>query len=241
MIKSLSDSVCGLRSWSMAWWRTHWSWNLFLSPDGYRGLSQPSPADDRDHLAARGFERGGGRKICDHSAGTWAGWYAGLEHVRSQSLFGLSDIKCYFRWESTITPHGQEVINRCNSWPAARCAGAVSPPGNAIGEVFRYTLSGPGYTLQELKTAQDWVLERQFKQVPGVIDVVSFGGESKQYHVEADPFRMRARALRLNQLQGAIKVRIRTSAVSACRSASSPIRFAESVFYGMYMISKTSS
>ena len=61
-------------------------------------------------------------------------------------------------------------------------------PWNAIGEVFRYRVVGKGYTLKDLKTAEDWILERQFKQVQGVIDVTSYGGETKQYHVEVDPY-----------------------------------------------------
>ena len=64
-------------------------------------------------------------------------------------------------------------------------------PWNAIGEVFRYRVVGKGYSLKDLKTAEDWVLERQFKQVPGVIDVTSYGGETKQYHVQVDPYRLR--------------------------------------------------
>ncbi|MGH7280553.1 MAG: efflux RND transporter permease subunit, partial [Polyangiaceae bacterium] len=73
-------------------------------------------------------------------------------------------------------------------------------PWNAIGEVFRYSVVGKGYTLQELKTAEDWVLERQFKQVPGVIDVVSFGGETKQYHVGLDPFRLQGQHVTLDDV-----------------------------------------
>jgi cobalt-zinc-cadmium resistance protein CzcA len=51
-----------------------------------------------------------------------------------------------------------------------------------------------------LKTAQDWILERQFRQVPGVIDVVGFGGETKEFHVDVDPYRLKGHGLALNQL-----------------------------------------
>ncbi len=78
-------------------------------------------------------------------------------------------------------------------------------PWNAIGEVFRYRVVGKGYTLKDLKTAEDWILERQFKQVQGVIDVTSYGGETKQYHVEVDPFRLRGHGVTLNQLTSAIQ------------------------------------
>src|SRR5216684_3973586 len=127
-----------------------------------------------------------------------------LQHIRSQSLFGLSDVKCYFDWTPSYVEAQQRVINRLQfiSLP-----GGVTPqlsPWNAIGEVYRYLLRGPGYSLAELKTAQDWVLEKQFKQVPGVIDVVGFGGEIKQYHVEVDPYRLKGQNLTLSQLNAAI-------------------------------------
>ena len=65
----------------------------------------------------------------------------------------------------------------------ARSASCVAARG---GDVFRDELRGKGHSLRELKTAQDWILERQFKQVPGAVDVVSFGGETKQYQVNVD-------------------------------------------------------
>jgi len=73
-------------------------------------------------------------------------------------------------------------------------------PWSAVGEIFRYTVKGPGYSLAELKTAQDFILERQFRQVPGVVDVVGFGGETKEYHVDVDPYRLKGHALTLAQL-----------------------------------------
>jgi len=128
----------------------------------------------------------------------------GLDHVRSQSLFGLSDVKCYFEWGTSYKDGRQEVINRLQFAPLPNGTLAQISPWNAIGEIFRYRLVGNGYSLQDLKAAQDWVLERQFKQVPGVIDVVSFGGLTKEYHVEADPNRLRAYGITLAQLNAAI-------------------------------------
>jgi len=129
----------------------------------------------------------------------------GLEHTRSQSLFGLADVKCYFRWGTTYEAARQEVLNRLNMIQLPEGVQAQISPWNAIGEVFRYELKGKGHSLRELKTAQDWILERQFKQVPGVVDVVSFGGETKQYQVNVDPFRLRAYGVNLDQLMGAIQ------------------------------------
>ena len=125
----------------------------------------------------------------------------GLKHVRSQSLFGLSDVKCYFDWSVKYYDARQEVINRLQFVPLPTPAGQASlSPWNAIGEVFRYRITGKGYSVRDLKTAEDWMLERQFKQVPGVIDVVSFGGETKQYQVGIDPYRLRGHGTTLQQL-----------------------------------------
>src|SRR5438552_13214705 len=126
----------------------------------------------------------------------------GLDHIRSQSLFGLSDVKCYFNWETDYYTAQQRVINRLQfmSLPAQ----PQLSPWNAIGEIFRYRVAGKGYSLTELKTAQDWILEKQFRQVPGVIDVVGFGGLTKQYHVDIDPYRLRGQGLSLKQVMEAI-------------------------------------
>jgi cobalt-zinc-cadmium resistance protein CzcA len=128
----------------------------------------------------------------------------GLDHIRSQSIFGLSDVKCYFKWGYEYKDVRQEVINRIQfvTLPAG-LQGQLSP-WNAIGEIFRYTLAGKGYTLADLKTAEDWIMERQWRQVDGVIDVTSYGGETKEYHVEVDPFRLRGQGVTLQQVMTAL-------------------------------------
>jgi cobalt-zinc-cadmium resistance protein CzcA len=128
----------------------------------------------------------------------------GLDHIRSQSLFELSDVKCYFKWGIDYWAARQEVINRLQFISLPNAIQAQLSPWNAIGEVFRYILRGKGYTLKDLKAVEDFTLERQWKQVPGVIDVTSYGGETKEYHVEVDPYRMRARGISLSQLTAAI-------------------------------------
>jgi heavy metal efflux system protein len=124
----------------------------------------------------------------------------GLDHIRTQSLFGLTDVKCYFRWGTDYWAARQEVINRLQFVQLPAGVTAQLSPWNAIGEVFRYNLVGKGYSLLDLKTAEDWILERQWKQVPGVIDVTSFGGLTKEYHVEVDPYELKARGVTLAQL-----------------------------------------
>ena len=128
----------------------------------------------------------------------------GLDHVRSQSLYALTDVKCYFTWGTSYEAARQEVINRLQFIQLPPGVQAQLSPSNAIGEVYRFNVRGKGYGLQELKTAADWILVRQFKQVPGVVDVVTFGGETKEYHVEVDPYRLRARGISLAQLMQSI-------------------------------------
>src|SRR5215831_3180096 len=111
----------------------------------------------------------------------------GLDHIRSISLFGLTDIKCYFKYETDYNYDRQETLNRLQMAPLPQGVQPELSPTSAVGEIYRYQLTGPGYSLMDLKTAQDWILERQFKQVPGVIDVVSFGGQTKEFHVDLDP------------------------------------------------------
>jgi cobalt-zinc-cadmium resistance protein CzcA len=129
----------------------------------------------------------------------------GLDHVRSQSLFGLSDVKCYFTWALNYKDARQEVVNRIQFVHLPEGMEPELSPWNAIGEIVRYRVRGKGYSRADLKTAEDWILERQFKQVPGVIDVVGFGGETKQYHVEVDPYRMLGNRVTLDNLIHAVQ------------------------------------
>lgn len=110
-----------------------------------------------------------------------------LDHLRSISLFGLTDIRCYFAYGADYYFSRQEVLNRLQLTALPAGVQPTLSPESAIGEIYRYELRGDGYSLMDLKTTQDWVLERKFKQVPGVIDVVGFGGHTKQFHVELDP------------------------------------------------------
>jgi heavy metal efflux system protein len=123
-----------------------------------------------------------------------------LDHIRSQSLFGLSDVKVYFNWTPDYYAAQQRVLNRLSF---VNLPGGLTPqlsPWSAIGELYRYQLVGSGYSLEELKTAQDWIMEKQWRLVPGVIDVVSFGGLTKQYQVELDPFRLKGQGVTLPQV-----------------------------------------
>ncbi len=130
-----------------------------------------------------------------------------LTSVRSTSLFGLSDVRVQFNFNYTYEQALQQVLNRL-----AQIDGlpdSVHPtisPLSPIGEIMRYRLVGPpGFGLADLKTLQDWVLNRRFKRLPGVVDVTSFGGLSKSYSVSIDLRRMVAYQLTLPQVVSAIR------------------------------------
>jgi len=110
-----------------------------------------------------------------------------LEYVRSTTIFGLSDVKLYFSYGSDYYWDRQEALNRLQlvSLPSG-----VSPqlsPESPVGEIYRYRLEGPGYSLNELKATQDWFVTREIKQVSGIVDVVGFGGTTRQYIADIDP------------------------------------------------------
>src|SRR6266704_5510441 len=128
----------------------------------------------------------------------------GLDHIRSISLFGLADIKCYFKYETDYNFDRQEVLNRLQMVQLPPGVQPQLSPTSAVGEIYRYQLVGQGHSLMDLKVAQDWILERQFKQVPGVIDVVSFGGPTKEYHVDLDPNKLVAFNVSISQVLAAL-------------------------------------
>src|SRR5438552_3443943 len=128
----------------------------------------------------------------------------GLDHLRSISLFGLTDIKCYFKYDTDYNFDRQEVLNRLQMVQLPPGVQPQLSPTSAVGEIYRYQLVGQRHSLMDLKVAQDWILERQFKQVPGVIDVVSFGGQTKEFHVELDPNKLVAFNVSISQALAAL-------------------------------------
>lgn len=128
-----------------------------------------------------------------------------LDVIRSISLFGLTNIKVYFEWGADYDKARQEVINRLQMVDLPEGVEPGLSPWSALGEIYRYQVVGDGYTSMELKEAQDWILERQFRQVPGIIDVVGFGGPTKEYHVEIDPNRLISFGVSINEVMDALK------------------------------------
>ena len=129
----------------------------------------------------------------------------GLENLRSTSVAGLNDIKCQFAYGTDYWSARQEVINRIGF--VANLPPGVQPglsPWSPTGEIVRYVLEGPGYTTNQLKAVQDWVLQRTLKTVPGVIDVTGYGGTVKQYQVLVDTRLLRQYNVTLKQVEDAI-------------------------------------
>ena len=134
---------------------------------------------------------------------------AGIPHVtavRTISLFGLSDVKVQFTYDYTYQEAEQWVINRLSQLPNLTNGAAPQiSPTSPIGEIYRYRVVGPkGYSSMDLKTLEDWVLERRFKAVPGVIDVTGWGGKTKTYEISIDQHRLLQFSLSLAQVLQAL-------------------------------------
>ena len=125
-----------------------------------------------------------------------------LRAIRTISLYGLSDVKLQFTFDYTYDEALQQVLNRLSQLPTLQ--GNAQPqisPTSPIGEIYRYRLVGPpGYSVLDLKTLQDWVLQRRFRAVPGVIDVTGWGGKTKTYELEVNFNKLMAYGLTLSQL-----------------------------------------
>src|SRR5436853_3992586 len=125
-----------------------------------------------------------------------------LKTIRTISLYGLSDVKLQFTFDYTYDEALQQVLNRLSQMPPLlNNAQPQISPVSPIGEIYRYQLVGPpGYTVLDLKTLQDWVLQRRFRAVPGVIDVTGWGGKTKTFELQIDLNKLIAYGLTLPQV-----------------------------------------
>jgi cobalt-zinc-cadmium resistance protein CzcA len=127
-----------------------------------------------------------------------------LEYVRSISIFGLSDVKLYFDFDSDYFSDRQEVLNRLQTVTLPQNLQPQLSPWSAVGEIYRYQLKGEGFSLNEIKATEDWFVRRELKEVPGIIDVTTFGGTTKQYQAEIDPLKLLQYNVTLPQVLSAI-------------------------------------
>src|SRR5262245_52328399 len=135
----------------------------------------------------------------------------GLKRTRSKSMFGLSHLRNQFEYGVDYIAARQEVLNRLATAELPKTVKPHISPASPIGEIFRYTIQSPKdavgkeiYTLNDLKSLQDWTLERQFLRVPGVAGVVSCGGTVKRYEIQPDPQRLKEYGITLQQLEEAV-------------------------------------
>ena len=134
---------------------------------------------------------------------------AGIPHItaiRAISLFGLSDIKVQFSYDFTFDEAQQRVINRLSQLPPL--LGGAQPtisPTSPTGEIFRYRLTGPpGYSVMDLKTIEDWIVERRMKAIPGVIDVTGWGGKTRTYEAVVDNNKLLSHGVTVAQVIAAL-------------------------------------
>src|SRR5579863_2733937 len=135
----------------------------------------------------------------------------GLNYTRTKSLFGLTYINNQFEYGVDYLRARQETINRLQM---ASLPDGVTPqisPRSPIGEILRYVVTGPKdafgkdlYSLNDLRSLQEWTLERTFRRIPGIADATSFGGTVKRYEIQPDPDRMKRYGITLAQLTAAI-------------------------------------
>ena len=135
----------------------------------------------------------------------------GLKYSRSKSLFGLSHIRNQFSYGIDYVAARQEVLNRLPGVELPKGVTAQLSPASPIGEIYRYTLTGPKdalgrdiYTLNDLKAFQDWTLERELLRIPRIAGIVSAGGTVKRYEIRPDPDRLKEYGISLSQLEESI-------------------------------------
>src|ERR1700723_1754066 len=125
-------------------------------------------------------------------------------HLRSFSLFGLSDVKLIFDDEEENAWNRERVLERLAQ--VTLPTGVTPQMGtdwSPVGQIYFFTLrsTNPQYDVMELKSLEDWVVEKNFKSVPDIVDVASFGGPTREYQVRIDPKKLGAYGLSLTQIE----------------------------------------
>src|SRR5947207_2836190 len=129
----------------------------------------------------------------------------GLRYIRSNTVYALSFIRLQFDYGRDYHFVRQQTINRLREADLPQGVQPVISPAGTISEIFRYELKGPpDMDVMELKTLQDWVVERRLRMVPGVSDVLVLGGKTKEFQAEIDLNRMRAFGVSIPQIINAI-------------------------------------
>ncbi len=127
-----------------------------------------------------------------------------LEHLRSTSLFGLSSVMLIFDDNSENDWNRQKVLERLSTVTLPQgMQPQMGTDWSPVGQIYFYTLrsTNPRYDVMDLKALEDWVLEKQFKSVPNVVDVSSLGGVTREYQVRVDPAKLVSYGLNLSQVE----------------------------------------
>jgi cobalt-zinc-cadmium resistance protein CzcA len=125
-------------------------------------------------------------------------------HLRSFSLFGLSDLKLIFDEESDNDWNRERVLERLSQVTLPpNVVPQMGTDWSPVGQIYFFTLhsTNPAYDPMELKSIEDWVIEKNFKAVPNIVDVSSFGGPTREYQVRVDPNKLVAYGLSLAQVE----------------------------------------
>src|SRR3954468_402445 len=129
----------------------------------------------------------------------------GLKFLRSNTVYALGFIRLQFEYGRDYNFVRQQTLNRLKDATLPTGVTPVISPAGGISEIMRYQLKGPpGMSLTELKTLQDWVVERRLRTVPGIADVSVLGGKTKEFQAEVDLNKMMAYGLTLPQIITAI-------------------------------------
>src|SRR5947209_2116402 len=127
-----------------------------------------------------------------------------LDHLRSFSVFGLSSLMLIFDDESANDWNRQKVLERLSQVTLpSNLQPQIGADYSPVGQIYWYTLhsTNPRYDPMELKSLQDWTLTKELKSVPNVVDVVSFGGVTREYQVAIDPEKLIEYGLTIGQVE----------------------------------------
>lgn len=133
----------------------------------------------------------------------------GVTRIQSISAFGLSQVNVYFRDGVDIYFARQLVFERVqaarDAIPAGLGSPALGPVTTGLGQVYQYLVVGEDISTDSLRTLQDWVIKPQLRTVPGVTEVLSFGGHVKQFQVQLDPHRLVQYGVTVEEVIGALE------------------------------------
>src|SRR5450631_4283771 len=127
-----------------------------------------------------------------------------LTHLRSTTLAGLSSLMLIFDDSSTSDINREHVLERLSQVNLpANLVPQMGTDWSPVGQIYWYTLesTNPAYDVMEKKSLEDWLLEKSFKGVTGVVDVSSFGGPTKEYQIKLDPDKLVAHGLSIAQVE----------------------------------------